>query len=49
MSKSESYLDSLGPFSDVVISLLASIAKLEREKVGSERWQGWPGHGSKDE
>lgn len=32
-SLQESYLDSLGPFSDVVISLLASIAKLEREKI----------------
>ncbi len=32
-SMQESYLDSLGPFSDVVISLLASIAKLEREKI----------------
>lgn len=32
-SLQESYLDSLGPFSDVVVSLLASIAKLEREKI----------------
>jgi DNA invertase Pin-like site-specific DNA recombinase len=32
-SLQEAYLDSLGPFSDVVISLLASIAKLEREKI----------------
>jgi DNA invertase Pin-like site-specific DNA recombinase len=32
-SLQEAYLDSLGPFSDVVIALLASIAKLEREKV----------------
>ena len=29
----EAYLDSLGPFSEVVVSLLASIAKLEREKI----------------
>lgn len=35
-SLQEGYLDSLGPFSDVVISMLASIAKLEREKI-SER------------
>lgn len=32
-SLQESYLDSLGPFADVVVSLLASIAKLEREKI----------------
>jgi DNA invertase Pin-like site-specific DNA recombinase len=32
-SMQEAYLDSLGPFSDVVVSLLASIAKLEREKI----------------
>jgi DNA invertase Pin-like site-specific DNA recombinase len=32
-SLQEAYLDSLGPFADVVISLLASIAKLEREKI----------------
>ena len=32
-SLQEPYLDSLGPFADVVISLLASIAKLEREKI----------------
>ena len=32
-SLQESYIDTLGPFGDVVISLLASIAKLEREKV----------------
>ena len=32
-SLQEAYLDSLGPFSDVVIALLASIAKLEREKI----------------
>lgn len=32
-SLQEAYLDSLGPFSDVVISMLASIAKLEREKI----------------
>jgi DNA invertase Pin-like site-specific DNA recombinase len=32
-SLQESYLDSLGPFSDVVVSLLASIAKLEPEKI----------------
>jgi DNA invertase Pin-like site-specific DNA recombinase len=32
-SLQEAYLDSLGPFSDVVVSLLASIAKLEREKI----------------
>jgi DNA invertase Pin-like site-specific DNA recombinase len=33
LTMQESYLDSLGPFSDVVVSLLASIAKLEREKI----------------
>jgi dihydroorotase-like cyclic amidohydrolase len=27
------YTDSLGPFSDLVVALLASIAKLEREKI----------------
>jgi DNA invertase Pin-like site-specific DNA recombinase len=32
-SLQEPYLDSLGPFADVVVSLLASIAKLEREKI----------------
>ena len=32
-SLQRSYLYSLGPFSDVVVSLLASIAKLEREKI----------------
>jgi len=32
-SLQESYIDTLGPFWDVVISLLASIAKLEREKI----------------
>lgn len=32
-SLQEPYLDSLGPFSDVIVSLLASIAKLEREKI----------------
>jgi DNA invertase Pin-like site-specific DNA recombinase len=32
-SLQESYIDALGPFGDVVISLLASIAKLEREKI----------------
>jgi DNA invertase Pin-like site-specific DNA recombinase len=32
-SLQEAYLDSLGPFSEVVVSLLASIAKLEREKI----------------
>jgi DNA invertase Pin-like site-specific DNA recombinase len=32
-SLQEAYLDSLGPFADVVVSLLASIAKLEREKI----------------
>jgi DNA invertase Pin-like site-specific DNA recombinase len=32
-SLQEAYLDSLGPFADVVIALLASIAKLEREKI----------------
>lgn len=32
-SLQESYIDTLGPFGDVIISLLASIAKLEREKV----------------
>jgi len=32
-SYQEAYLDSLGPFAEVVISLLASIAKMEREKM----------------
>jgi DNA invertase Pin-like site-specific DNA recombinase len=32
-SLQEAYLDSLGPFGDVVVALLASIAKLEREKI----------------
>lgn len=32
-SLQEAYLDSLGPFSEVVVSLLASIAKLERERI----------------
>lgn len=32
-SLQEAYLDSLGPFADVVVALLASIAKLEREKI----------------
>jgi DNA invertase Pin-like site-specific DNA recombinase len=32
-SLQEPYIDALGPFADVVISLLASIAKLEREKI----------------
>jgi DNA invertase Pin-like site-specific DNA recombinase len=32
-SLQESYIDTLGPFGDVVVSLLASIAKLEREKI----------------
>ena len=32
-SLQEPYLDSLGPFAEVVVSLLASIAKLEREKI----------------
>lgn len=32
-SLQEAYLDSLGPFSEVVVSLLASIARLEREKT----------------
>ena len=32
-SLQEAYLDSLGPFSGVVVALLASIAKLEREKI----------------
>ena len=29
----EAYIDTLGPFSEVVIALLASIAKMEREKI----------------
>ena len=29
----EAYIDTLGPFSDVVIALLASISKMEREKI----------------
>jgi DNA invertase Pin-like site-specific DNA recombinase len=32
-SLQEAYLDSLGPFADVVVALLASIARLEREKI----------------
>lgn len=32
-SLQEAYLDSLGPFSEVVVSLLASISKLERDKI----------------
>jgi len=32
-SLQESYLDSLGPFSDVIVSLLATLAKIEREKI----------------
>lgn len=32
-SFTESYLDSLGPFSDVVVSLLATIAKQERIRI----------------
>jgi DNA invertase Pin-like site-specific DNA recombinase len=32
-SYQEPYLDSLGPFSEVVVSLLASIARMEREKM----------------
>jgi DNA invertase Pin-like site-specific DNA recombinase len=29
----EAYIDTLGPFAEVVIALLASIAKMEREKI----------------
>jgi DNA invertase Pin-like site-specific DNA recombinase len=29
----ESYIDTLGPFAEVVIALLSSIAKMEREKI----------------
>jgi DNA invertase Pin-like site-specific DNA recombinase len=29
----EAYIDTLGPFSDAVIAILASIAKMEREKI----------------
>ena len=29
----ESYIDALGPFAEVVIALLSSIAKMEREKI----------------
>jgi DNA invertase Pin-like site-specific DNA recombinase len=32
-SLQENYLDSLGPFADVIVSLLATLAKLEREKI----------------
>jgi DNA invertase Pin-like site-specific DNA recombinase len=32
-SMQEYYLDSLGPFGDVVVALLATIAKMEREKI----------------
>jgi DNA invertase Pin-like site-specific DNA recombinase len=35
-SLQEPYIDTLGPFSDVIVALLACIAKLEREKI-SER------------
>jgi putative DNA-invertase from lambdoid prophage Rac len=36
ISYQEPYLDSLGPFKDVVISIFSSINKVEREKI-SER------------
>ena len=29
----EAYIDALGPFAEVVIALLSSIAKMEREKI----------------
>ena len=32
-SYQEAYIDSLGPFAEVVIALLSSIAKMEREKI----------------
>jgi DNA invertase Pin-like site-specific DNA recombinase len=32
-SHQEAYIDALGPFADVVIALLSSIAKMEREKI----------------
>jgi DNA invertase Pin-like site-specific DNA recombinase len=32
-SLQESYIDALGPFADVVIALLSTIAKIEREKI----------------
>jgi DNA invertase Pin-like site-specific DNA recombinase len=32
-SLQEAYLDSLGPFADVIVSLLATLAKIEREKI----------------
>ena len=32
-SYQESYIDALGPFAEVVIALLSSIAKMEREKI----------------
>ncbi len=35
-SYTEAYFDSCGPFKDVVVSLMASLAKIEREKI-SER------------
>lgn len=35
-SYQEIYLDSVGPFKDVVISIFATVAKIEREKI-SER------------
>ena len=36
------FLDTLGPFSEVVVSLLASIAKLEREKIRERMLAGLP-------
>jgi DNA invertase Pin-like site-specific DNA recombinase len=32
-SMQESYLDNLGPYNDVVVLLLSTIAKLERERI----------------
>lgn len=32
-SLQEAYLDSLGPFADVIVSLLATLAKMERDKI----------------
>jgi DNA invertase Pin-like site-specific DNA recombinase len=32
-SYQEAYIDALGPFAEVVIALLSSIAKMEREKI----------------
>jgi DNA invertase Pin-like site-specific DNA recombinase len=36
LSHTEPYFDSCGPFKDVVVSMMATLAKMEREKI-SER------------